>query len=343
MVSSQMNILLSCAGRRNYMVDYFQSAVGGEGEVHVANNVQDLSSMAVCSRRALLPLIYDEHYIDSLLDYCIAHSIELIVPLFDLELPILAAHRLQFADAGITIAVSTEEVCAICLDKVRTHEFLQEVGLGPTPYYTTVDTALDAVEKGHSAFPLFVKPRVGMGSIGLHKANSSLQLRACFEMAEQEIESSYLQHESSAYDGHTVIIQGMLTGDEYGLDVVNDLEGQHACTIVKKKLGMRSGETDGAVTQHVPALEYLGRQIGEALGHRGNLDVDVFWDGEKAYVLEMNPRFGGGYPFSHQAGANLPAAYIAWAQGKSANPEWLTVEPDITSVKGISLHQIAQE
>jgi hypothetical protein len=43
----------------------------------------------------------------------------------------------------------------------------------------------------------------------------------------------------------------------------------------------------------------------------------------------MNPRFGGGYPFSHIAGANLPAALMAWADSEAADPEWLTIEPNV--------------
>jgi carbamoyl-phosphate synthase large subunit len=50
-------------------------------------------------------------------------------------------------------------------------------------------------------------------------------------------------------------------------------------------------------------------------------------------VLEMNPRFGGGYPFSHVAGANLPAALIAWVSGQPINPDWLTIKSDVLSSK----------
>jgi len=63
-------------------------------------------------------------------------------------------------------------------------------------------------------------------------------------------------------------------------------------------------------------LEQFGFRIGEALGHIGNLDCDVFEKDGQYYLLEMNPRFGGGYPFSHLAGANYPAAIVAWLEGK---------------------------
>ena len=120
-----------------------------------------------------------------------------------------------------------------------------------------------------------------------------------------------------------VLIQERIGGQEYGLDVVNDLDGRHVTTFARCKLAMRAGETDRAVTVETFELDRMGAAIGERLGHAGNLDCDVFLADGRLYVLELNPRFGGGYPFSHAAGADLPAALIAWASGKAPDPRWL--------------------
>lgn len=76
-----------------------------------------------------------------------------------------------------------------------------------------------------------------------------------------------------------------------------------------------------------PELREMGRKIGEALGHVGNLDVDIMQRADGAYcVLELNPRFGGGYPFSYEAGVNMPLAIIKWLRCEYVDPSILQPE-----------------
>ena len=124
-----------------------------------------------------------------------------------------------------------------------------------------------------------------------------------------------------------------MTGQEHGLDIINNLDGLYITTFVKRKLTMRAGETDRAVTVENAEIKQLGEKIGQNLGHIGNLDCDVMVGSKGLCVLELNPRFGGGYPFSQIAGANIPAALIAWANGEKAHESWLRVEGNIKSSK----------
>ena len=99
------------------------------------------------------------------------------------------------------------------------------------------------------------------------------------------------------------------------MDVLNDFEGNYFGTFVRQKMQMRSGETDKAISVIDDKFEQVGKTIGENLKHIGNLDCDVFEHNGELYVLELNPRFGGGYPFSHEAGNNTAAIYIEWLKG----------------------------
>lgn len=117
-----------------------------------------------------------------------------------------------------------------------------------------------------------------------------------------------------------IMIQKKLTGKEYGLDAMNDLEGNNVAVSVKQKLAMRAGDTDRVVTVDLPKVREIGHKIGTALKHIGNLDVDVMQNEKGEYcVLELNPRFGGGFPFSYEAGVNLPKAIIEWVKGNEVD------------------------
>ena len=121
-----------------------------------------------------------------------------------------------------------------------------------------------------------------------------------------------------------ILIQEKLTGNEFGLDVMNDLEGNHVAVSVKRKLAMRGGETDKAITVDLPEVREMGAIIGRNLRHIGNLDVDIMQRANGDYcVLELNPRFGGGYPFSYEAGVNMPKAIIQWLKGETVDPKIL--------------------
>jgi len=292
------------------------------------------------------PLIYDEGYIDFLLDYCRAHDIGLLVPLFDVDLPVIAAARERFLAIGCVPVVSDYAITQVCNDKWRTYEFLRSCGLDAPRTYLSTEAALAAIDAGELSFPLVVKPRWGMGSLGVRVAEDADALAVEYAKTLAGIHKSYLRYESAATLDAPIVIQETLPGEEHGLDVMSDLEGGYHHTAVKRKMAMRSGETDCAQTLDSPALRALGERLARELGAlgtlRGNLDVDVFVSDERTCVLEMNARFGGGYPFSHLAGADLPAALVDWVCGGSVDDATLAEEPGILVQKDIGLVRLGQ-
>jgi hypothetical protein len=80
---------------------------------------------------------------------------------------------------------------------------------------------------------------------------------------------------------------------------------------------MRSGETDIAETVDIKEFEDIAKNISVHLKHMALLDVDCFKSNDgKIFVLEMNCRFGGQYPFTHVAGVDVPQQIINWLNGR---------------------------
>lgn len=331
-----MNILLTSVGRRTYLIDYFKKALGESGLVHASNSMLTYS-MLQADKYVISPAIYDNTYIDFLLSYCLDNNITAIISLFDIDLPILAKNKKLFEEQGITIIVSDYDVTQICNDKWKTYTFLTQIGLKQAKSYITLTDAKLALSNGEITYPLFVKPRWGMGSIGLYQVENEDELHVFYKKLHQDIFKTYLKYESNSDVDKCIIIQEKISGEEYGLDVLNDLRGDYVTTIAKKKIAMRAGETDIAKIVDPTPFVATGTKISKSLRHIANLDVDCFVtsDGE-VYVLEMNCRFGGQYPFSHLAGANFPKQIVEWLVGKPTNPSLISPKIGVESCKDLN-------
>jgi carbamoyl-phosphate synthase large subunit len=328
-----MNVLLTCAGRRNYLVQFFKEALGSRGQVFAADACSSAPALQDADKAFLVPRVNHPDYFDTLALICQKYQVRLLFPLNDLELPLLARQRKRFLGIGTLPVISSPTVVDLCFDKWATLQFLNSCGLTVPKTYASLIEAHRALAQGKVVYPLVVKPRWGTASIGIEYAEGEEELELSFRLVRKRLDRTFLADVSSTDPERCVLIQEHLHGQEHGLDIINDLEGRYVTTFVKRKLAMRAGETDRSVVVKNHRLEKLGKIIGQRLGHIGNLDCDVFVNEENCYVLEMNPRFGGGYPFSHLAGANLPATLIAWANEESPHPSWLAVKPNVMGAK----------
>ena len=315
------NVLLTCVGRRNYLACYFRDALKGDGQVAGTDMCPTAPGLVDCDSQHIVPGVYADTYIQTLLDLCRKESITLLLSLNDLELPVLAEARQKFIDNGVTPAVSELPVIARCFDKLSTFRWLRDNGI-PTPNtYSELDSALEALNGGQLQLPCIVKPRWGSGSIGIFTVHTQQELQAAHTLAQSQMRRGMLATASAEDLEHSVLVQAMCTGKEYGCDILNDFSQRTRAVLTKEKLAMRAGETDKAVLRNNPRLKEFCQMLGQQSGHIGNLDCDIFVDEDRFQVLEMNPRFGGGYPFSHVSGADFPSALLGWSAGRDVEPD----------------------
>lgn len=320
-----MNILFTCAGRRTYLLKYFKENMSAEDKVVATDMQLSAPALQAADVKLQVPAVYDPKYIDITLNICKEQKINALISLNDLELPILAENKAKFEALGVTVIVSDSEVIDIAFDKYKTAQWVESIGLNAPKTYVTLASAKEALAKGEIAFPLFMKPRWGSGSIGLETIDDMEELDIYYHLLMKKIKKTILA--TASVGDEYIMIQEKLTGNEFGLDVMNDLEGNNVAVSVKQKLAMRAGETDKAITVDLPEVRKMGATIGRNLKHIGNLDVDIMQRANGDYcVLELNPRFGGGYPFSYEAGANMPKAILQWLKGEKVDAK--TLQPE---------------
>ena len=351
-----MNTLLTSAGRRSELVEYFQKALRrrtdgpGDSRVFAADARIGAPALQEADDAVIVPPVGDVHYINALLEFVQEAQIGLLVPLSVYELPYLATARDRFAEVGTQVVISSPEVILRCADKWQTYTFLRAQGLRTPKTYLAPSEALKALAAGKLSFPLVLKPRWGAGSVGLEFPENEAELELGFELLTRRLARTTLAGpavldapvKGSLPAEQTVLIQEFVVGDEYSLEVVNDLSGRYVTTLAAQKLSLWGGETAGAVTVTDERLAALGQTLAQALGHTGPLACDVFLGADGASVVELNACLGSSYPFVHVAGADLPAALLAWVGGETPDPAWLRAEAGVSSVRSSRLLLVSQ-
>ena len=332
-----MNILLTSVGRRSYLIKYFKQ-VSDVGSVHVSNS-EETVAFHYADKSVVSPMIYDDAYIPFLLDYCKENDINILLSLFDIDLPVLAENKDKFEQIGVKLIVSDKKVIDICNDKWKTYEFLKENGFNVPKTYLKLEEVIASLKAGELSYPIIIKPRFGCGSLAMSTAEDEDELMYYYKRNVRAVNRTYLKYESGTVE-EKIIFQEKLGGQEYGVDIINDLNGNFVNAVVKKKIAMRAGETDISETVNEPTVFEAAKRLGQLTGHIANMDCDVFLVDGKAYVLEMNARFGGGYPFSHIAGVNLPEAIVNWVNGKDVPDEILTAKCGVKAFKEIEIKQV---
>ena len=281
------NFLILAAGTRNKVVQYFKRAFKGVGTI-VATDANTLGpAIYDADKYYIVPPITEPGYIDKILEICKKEQIKGVLSLIDPELSLLAANEEKFKSVGTTVIGSSYDLCEMALDKMQMYEWLKNHGYNCARSWMDKEEFYRAVDAGEVSYPVFVKPYRGSASISISK------------VYDKETVDLLFAHEDD------LMIQEFLDGQEIGADVYIDLiSGEVVSIFTKKKIKMRAGETDKAVSFKDPELFALIEKFVNEAGYRGQIDIDIFEIGGKYYISEVNPRFGGGYPHAYESGCD---------------------------------------
>ena len=282
-----MNILILSAGTRNKIVQYFVKALAGNGVV-IATDCSNLApAIYEADKHYVVPRMTDEGYIDVILEICKNEKINGVLSLIDPELSLLAENKEKFEVVGTTVIGSSYELCEMSLDKFEMFNWLNGHGYNCAKSYMDKEKFYEDVKDGRITYPVFVKPARGSASISISKVYDKETVGLLFSRDKD------------------LMIQEFLDGQEIGADVYIDMiSGEPVSIFTKKKLKMRAGETDKAVSFKDERLfELISKFVKEA-GYKGQIDIDIFDINGEYYVSEVNPRFGGGYPHAYEAGCD---------------------------------------
>lgn len=282
-----MNLLILSSGTRNKIVQYFKKTLAGRGNI-ICTDMSNLApSIYEADKYYIVPRMIDPGYLEVVLDICEREKINGVLSLIDPELSLLAKNKDKFAKVGTKVIGSTYELCELSLDKFEMYKWLMKHGYKCAKSYMDKDEFFADVEARKAKYPVFIKPARGSASIAISKVYDKETVELLF-----------------AHD-EGLMVQEYLDGQEIGADVYIDMiSGEVVSIFTKKKLKMRAGETDKAVSFKNDKLFELIKKFVTEAGYRGQIDIDIFDVNGEYYISEVNPRFGGGYPHAYESGAD---------------------------------------
>ena len=286
-----MNILITSAGQRVSLVRAFKAELNKLHpgyKVFTTDMCPELSAACNISDGYFqVRRVTDPGYMDELLVLCHNHNIKMVVPTIDTELIVLAMYKEVFSREGIHIIISSPAFIEQCRDKRKTNAFFQQRGIDIPA----------AIDKHHPSFPLFIKPYNGSLSADTYIIHREADLCEYHLTNERFLFMEYLSKQFH---------------DEYTVDMYYDRTGHVKCIVPRKRMLVRAGEINKGITSKNGLLTYLKEKLAYIDGAAGCLTAQFFLHrtSEKVVAIEINARFGGGYPLSYRAGANYPAWLI---------------------------------
>ena len=249
-----------------------------------------------CDRHAIVPRIADPEYVPTLAGLRVEHDVRLVVPLNDLDFPVLARERAQLAPALVLLPEA--EASARMSDKLEAHRFFVANGIPSPRSWAPEDVPDDA------RYPVLVKAREGFGSRNIFRASDRDQLD--FFLAYTDVPS---------------FVQEQCVGEEFSIDVFCDMDARCLNAIPRTMLLSKGGESiKGASLQDRELIEH-GARVAEVVGVKGPANVQCFREPDGSLpITDVNTRFGGGFPVPLAAGGRYPELALALARGERPEP-----------------------
>lgn len=283
-----MNIMFCSAGRRAELLKDFRKSLAPGSRIVATDMSKYAPAIYFADMFYLVPSIFDEEYMPTILDICKKENIQAITTLIDPEIEVLSTNRGKFAEIGVEVLAPYAETAELCFDKFKLFQHLKHAEI-PTPAtFGSYEETEAAINSGNVTLPVFVKPRTGSGSVGARRVDTLEELQKAFEVDPSLIAQELMQCED-------------MDADVY----VDTITHQPVSIFSKRKIETKIG---GASKTTSFKDEKLFDFLCNALAHfkfNGPIDVDLFYRNGQYYLSEINPRFGGAYLHAYGAGVDF--------------------------------------
>lgn len=248
-----------------------------------------------CDLLINLPNIFDNGYVDGLLDIVLEHGVDIIIPGHDAELPLLADSADRFESVGCKVVVSDPKLVSLSRDKLLWSEVFRKY-TGKVVASSSVADIRRGEQNTAVCFPAIAKPRGGSASSGLQIVSNSGDLS---DVPEDYVVQSFLFPEKSDPD-YEIVKQAVDKGSviqisEISVQLVYSSNGElmgRMATRNRLKGGVPIVIEPIDEPQVWDAVDEV-RAVIEQYKPRGPINLQGRLTDKGLVFFELNPRFTG--------------------------------------------------
>lgn len=220
----------------------------------------------------------DSNLFSDLHNQILKNNISIILPFVDPAIEV--AEKLNGENEKLFIPTCGKDICHIMFDKVLSERWFIEKGFPVPPSFTKDDIL---------TFPVIVKPRMGSASKGVLVIDDA-------------------EHWEKLDNKDNYVIQRYIAvREEYTVDCYVTTKGKIISIVPRIRLQVAGGEVMNTETRRDETLIKLSEKVLKSGDFKGPVTIQYLRDKQSGatYVMEINPRLGGGVIASIEAGADI--------------------------------------
>lgn len=281
---------------------------------HVALACPSRTSMGYLSRYPDRRLLWPDYMTDPdgftamMMDYLRQHRPNVTLAVCDTCAGILSRNKAEIT-RYTNVTVPDYDIFVRSADKAQTMAFCMENDIPcPQTFFPEREDIESIIER--APFPVMVKPRCGIGAMGLHRLESKDDLRRHYQTLRERYGELIIQE--------FIPLEG---GTQYQAEAFLDADSRlKVCMVIAKPrfFPITGGTSTANVTIDRPDIAENVRRLLEGIRWSGPADVDLMLDPRDNVpkILEINPRVTAGIKIGFTAGIDYADYHVRLAMGE---------------------------
>lgn len=249
-----------------------------------------------------------ERFAEQMLDFVRRSRPDVTISVGDASVGIVSQNKAEL-EKYTRVTAPDLEILERAADKAKTMAFCMANDIPCPKTFFPAEESLESII-AKAPFPVIVKPRRGIGALGIRRADSPEQLQCQYEKLREQYGELIVQERIPLEEGTQFQAEAFVDADST----------MKVCMVIAKPrfFPVSGGTSTANVTIHRPDIQASVRKLLEGIHWVGAADVDLILDPRDNVpkILEINPRVTAGIKIGFAAGIDYADLHVRLAMGE---------------------------